>query len=163
MTPYDSLIVAAGSTPSYFGHDEFNLHAPGLKTIDDALAIRARIFSAFEMAEIDANPERRKAWLTFVVVGGGPAGVEMAGQLAELSRQSLRSNFRNVDPSKARILLMDGAPRILGAFDKRLSAKAANELRRVGVVIEVDATVTGLDAESIEVQISGGASFRLQR
>ena len=126
--PYDSLIVATGAAQSYFGHDEFSAHAPGLKTIEDALDVRARIFGAFELAEIEEDPERRSAWLTFVVVGAGPAGVEMAGQIAELSRQSLRSNFRRIDPGNARILLLDGAPRILGAFDERPAPKAAGEL-----------------------------------
>lgn len=152
VTAYDSLIVAAGARSSYFGHDEFGAHAPGLKTIDDAMEVRARIFGAFEMAEIESDPERRAAWLTFVVVGAGPAGVEMAGQIAELSRQSLRSNFRSIDPRKARILLLDGAPRILGAFDESLSKKAAAQLRRLGVEIELGAIVTGVDAESIEVK-----------
>ncbi|MGH3090973.1 MAG: NAD(P)/FAD-dependent oxidoreductase [Gaiellaceae bacterium] len=160
--PYDSLILATGAAQSYFGHDEFSVHAPGLKTIDDALEVRARIFAAFELAEIEEDPEGRAAWLTFVVVGAGPAGVEMAGQIAELSRQSLRSNFRRIDPGNARILLLDGAPRILGAFDERLARKAAGKLRRLGVEIQVGAMVTGLDAEGIEIRGSDGESHRVQ-
>ncbi len=156
VTSYDSLIMAAGASSSYFGHPEFSVHAPGLKTIDDAMEVRARIFGAFEMAEIESDPERRAAWLMFVVVGAGPAGVEMAGQIAELSRQSLRSNFRSIDPGKARILLLDGAPRILGAFHESLAEKAAAKLERLGVEIELGVMVTGVDAESIELQSRGG-------
>jgi NADH dehydrogenase len=161
VTAYDSLIVAAGARQSYFGHDEFSAHAPGLKTIDDALEVRARIFGAFEMAELEPDADRRAAWLTFAVVGAGPAGVEMAGQIAELSRQSLRGNFRRIDPAQARIVLLDGAPRILGAFDERLAVRAAGELRRLGVEIRLGAMVTGVDAESIEVQDGDGARHRL--
>jgi NADH:ubiquinone reductase (H+-translocating) len=160
--PYDSLIVVAGASQSYFGNDEFSVHAPGLKTIDDALDVRARIFGAFELAEIEEDPERRTAWLTFVVVGAGPAGVEMAGQIAELARQSLRSNFRRIDPGNARILMLDGAPRILGAFDERLARKAAGKLLRLDVEIQVGAMVTGVDAEGIEVRGSDGDSHWVQ-
>jgi NADH:quinone reductase (non-electrogenic) len=162
VTTYDSLIVAAGCSQSYFGHDEFSVHAPGLKTIDDALEVRSRIFGAFELAEIEPDWERRAAWLTFVVVGAGPAGVEMAGQIAELARLSLRANFRNIDPAQARVLLLDGAPRILGAFHERLSGKAAGELRRLGVEIHVETMVTGLDADGVDVQGAGGEQRRLQ-
>jgi NADH:ubiquinone reductase (H+-translocating) len=161
VTPYDSLIVAAGSAQSYFGHDEFGAHAPGLKTIDDALELRGRIFGAFEMAEIEPDPVRRAAWLTFVVVGAGPTGVEMAGQIAELSRQSLEANFRQVDPARARILLVDGAPRILGTFHEGLSRRAADELRRLGVEIRLGSLVTAVDAEGIEMQTSGGETERV--
>ncbi len=162
VTPYDSLIVAAGSRQSYFGNDEFSVHAPGLKTIDDALEIRGRIFGAFEMAEIEPDPDARRRWLTFVVVGAGPAGVEMAGQIAELSHLSLRSNFRAIDPSDARILLLDGAPRILGAFDERLVAKAVAELERLGVEIQVGAMVTGVDEDGIEVRDADGGERRIE-
>ena len=160
--PYDSLIVATGAAQSYFGHDEFSVHAPGLKTIDDALDLRGRIFGAFELAEIEPDPERRPDWLTFVVVGAGPAGVEMAGQIAELSRQSLRSNFRRIDPADARILLLDGAPRILGDFDERLARKAAGELERLGVEIQLSAMVTGVDADGVEIRGSDGESHRVR-
>ena len=162
VTPYDSLIVAAGSRQSYFGHDEFSVHAPGLKTIDDALEVRGRIFGAFELAEIEPDPELRRRWLTFVVVGAGPAGVEMAGQIAELSRLSLRSNFRAIDPSEARVLLLDGAPGILGAFDERLVAKAAAELERLGVEIQVGAMVTGVDEEGVDVRDVDGRERRIE-
>ena len=122
---YDSLIVAAGAAQSYFGHDEFARFAPGMKTIDDALELRGRIFGAFEMAENEADPEARRAWLTFVVVGGGPTGVEIAGQIAELSRTGLKGNFRRIDPAEAEVLLVDGGKEILATFGDRLSEKAA--------------------------------------
>src|SRR3954466_13322730 len=133
--PFDSLIVATGAAQSYFGHDEFARYAPGMKTIDDALELRGRIFGAFEMAENEEDPEARRAWLTFVVVGGGPTGVEVAGQIAELSRTGLKGNFRRIDPAEAKVLLVDGGREILAMFGDRLSEKAANELRRLGVTI----------------------------
>jgi NADH dehydrogenase len=159
--PYDTLIVATGSSQSYFGHDEFAAHAPGLKTVDDALEVRARIFGAFEMAEIESDPERRAAWLTFAIVGAGPTGVEMAGQVAELSRQSLRSNFRRIDPADARILLVDGAPRILPSFDERLSEKAAGKLGSMGVEIRTGSMVVGVDADCVEVRGPDGGHERV--
>jgi NADH dehydrogenase len=159
--PYDSLIVATGSAQSYYGHDEFSVHAPGLKSIDDALEVRGRIFGAFEMAEIEPDPERRDAWLTFALIGAGPAGVEMAGQIAELSRQSLRNDYRNIDPARARIVLLDGAPRILPAFDERLAARAAEHLRGMGVEIETGAMVVGVDDDGIDVQATDGAHRRI--
>ena len=122
---YDSLIVAAGAAQSYFGHDEFARFAPGMKTIDDALELRGRIFGAFEMAENEDDPEARRAWLTFVVVGGGPTGVEIAGQIAELSRSGLKGNFRRIDPAEAEVVLVDGGKEILATFGDRLSEKAA--------------------------------------
>ena len=159
--PYDSLIVAAGSAQSYFGHDEFKVHAPGLKSIDDALEVRGRIFGAFEMAELEEESERRAAWLTFALVGAGPTGVEMAGQIAELSHESVLGRYRNIDPARTRILLLDGAPRILPAFHERLAARAARALQQLGVEIQTDATVVGVDAEAIEVQYAGGERRRL--
>jgi NADH dehydrogenase len=156
VIPYDSLIVATGSAQSYFGHDEFGVHAPGLKTVDDALEVRGRIFGAFEMAEIEPDSERRQAWLTFALIGAGPTGVEMAGQIAELAHESLRGRYRNIDPGRARILLLDGAPRILPAFNERLSARAADHLRALGVEIETGAMVVGVDAEGLDVQGTDG-------
>src|SRR4051794_33603449 len=136
VTPYDSLIVAAGSQTSYFGHDDFAEHAPGLKTIDDALELRGRIFGAFELAELEQDPVARQRWLTFVVVGGGPTGVEMAGQIAELSRHTLKRNFRRIDPARdVRIILLDAGPMILAPFGRRLSHKARRELNRLGVEV----------------------------
>ena len=149
---YDSLIVAAGSAQSYFGRDEFAVHAPGMKTIDDALEVRGRIFGAFELAELEANAARRAAWLTFVVVGAGPTGVEMAGQIAELSRYSLRSNFRRIDTAAARIVLVDAAPRILPSFDEQLAQRAAAKLERMGVEIRTGTRVTEMDAAGVELR-----------
>jgi NADH dehydrogenase len=153
---YDSLIVAAGAAQSYFGHDEFAVHAPGMKTIDDALEVRGRIFGAFELAELEHDASRRAAWLTFLVVGAGPTGVEMAGQIAELSRYSLRSNFRRIDTANARIVLLDGAPRILPSFDERLARRATSKLERMGVEIRTGTVVTGMDPEGVELQTSSG-------
>ncbi len=153
---HDSLIVAAGAGQSYFGRDEFALHAPGMKTIDDALEVRGRIFGAFELAELEEDPLRRAVWLTFVVVGAGATGVEMAGQIAELSRYSLRSNFRRIDTAAARIVLLDGSPRILPSFDAQLARRAAAKLERMGVEIRTGTLVTGMDAEGVELNTSGG-------
>ena len=154
--PYDSLIVAAGAGQSYFGRDEFAVHAPGMKTIDDALEVRGRIFGAFEVAELEEDEARRSAWLTFVVIGAGPTGVEMAGQIAELSRYSLRSNYRRIDTAAARIVLLDAAPRILSSFDERLARQAAAQLERMGVEIRTGTLVTGMDAEGVELKTSEG-------
>jgi NADH dehydrogenase len=154
--PYDSLIVAAGSAQSYFGRDEFGVHAPGMKTVDDALEVRGRIFGAFELAELEDDPVRRAAWMTFVVVGAGPTGVEMAGQIAELSRYSLRSNFRRIDTAATRIILLDAGPTILPSFDKRLARRAAAKLERMGVEIRTGATVTEMDATSVELTTTEG-------
>jgi NADH:ubiquinone reductase (H+-translocating) len=161
VTPYDSLIVAAGMETTYFGHDEFAGDAPGMKSIDDALELRERIFGAFEMAELEPDAAARRAWLTFAVVGGGPTGVEMAGQIADLAHRTLRGNFRNFDPADARVLLIDGGSRILASFDPRLSARAAAELGRVGVEIMLGSRVTGLDGDSITVEREGAAADRL--
>jgi NADH dehydrogenase len=158
---YDSLVVATGAAQSYFGHDEFAQFAPGMKTIDDALELRGRIFGAFEMAENEMDPEARRAWLTFVVVGGGPTGVEMAGQIAELSRSGLTGNFRRIDPSEATVVLVDGGPAILTAFGDKLSEKAAHELRRLGVTIRTGTIVTGVDAFGVDVRAEDGSQERL--
>ena len=123
-TPYDSLIVAAGSSASYFGHDHFAEHAPGMKSLDDALELRGRILSAFEFAEIETEADATAPWLTFVVVGAGPTGVEMAGQIAELAHRTLRKDYRRIDPQQARVVLLEGAPTVLGTFGEHLAAKA---------------------------------------
>jgi NADH dehydrogenase len=159
-TPYDSLIVAAGGATSYFGHDEFALDAPGLKSIDDALELRARIFGAFEMAEREPEPAARGPWMTFIVVGAGATGVEMAGQIAELRRHTLRSDFRRIDTSAARIILLDGRPQILEGFDARLAERAMRELGRLGVEVHLGARVTGIDEHGVAVE---GAGPELQR
>src|SRR5436190_5692264 len=125
--PYDSLVVAAGAGQSYFGHDEFSRWAAGMRTIDDALELRARILGAFEMAALEDDAEKRRAWLTFGVVGGGPTGVEIAGQIAELAHRVLPADFKNIDPTSARVLLFDGGKEMLAGFGDRRSATAAKE------------------------------------
>ena len=162
VIPYDSLIVAAGSTQSYFGNDRFAEHAPGLKSIDDALELRGRIVSAFEFAEIEPDPLVAAQWLTFVVVGAGATGVEMAGQISELARHTLRHDFRRIDPTQARVILLDGASTILGTFDERLAAKATARLERMGVEIRLDAAVVDVDATGIDVQDADGERARIE-
>jgi len=154
--PYDSLIVAAGATGSYFGHDEFGRFAPGMKTVDDALELRARIFGAFEMAELEEDPGAQRAWLTFAVIGAGPTGVEMAGQIAELARRSLKRNFRRIDPASARVLLFDGGEKALAAFGEKLSAKGTRELEHTGVELRLHSRVTDVTYDGIVVQGPGG-------
>ncbi len=158
---YDSLIVGAGAAQSYFGHDEFARFASGMKTIDDALELRGRIFGSFEMAEMEEDPDVRRSWLTFVVVGGGATGVELAGQIAELSRSGLKGNFRGIDPTEARVVLVDGGQEILAAFGDRLSHKAAAELQRLGVTIRTGVVVTGVDAFGVDLTAHDGAQDRI--
>ena len=148
---YDSLIVATGARQSYFGHPEFAQYAPGMKTIDDALELRGRIFGAFELAECEPDPEVRRAWLTFVVVGAGPTGVELAGQIAELAHRSLRDNFRRIDPAEARVVLLDAAPTVLPPFPESLQRRAARDLERSGVEIHLGAMVTGVDELGLDI------------
>jgi NADH dehydrogenase len=151
-TPYDSLIVAAGATGSYFGHDEFARFAPGMKTVDDALELRARIFGAFEMAEMEENPDAQRTWLTFAVIGAGPTGVEMAGQIAELSRRALKHNFRRIDPASAQVLLFDGGEEPLATFGDRLCAIATREIEGTGVQLRMRSRVTDVKSDAIVVQ-----------
>ncbi len=158
--PYDSLIVAAGVGQSYFGHDEFAQWAPGMKTLDDALLQHTRIFGAFEMAELEDDAETRKAWLTFVVVGGGPTGVEISGQIAELSRRALVRNFARFDPSEARVILFDGGKEILASFGDRLSERATRELERTGVEIHVGSIVENVDGDGVDVKGPDGVVQR---
>jgi NADH:quinone reductase (non-electrogenic) len=158
---FDSLIVAAGAGQSYFGHDEFARFAPGMKTIDDALELRGRIFGAFEMAEAEDDAEARRAWMTFVVVGGGPTGVEIAGQIAELSRAGLDRNFRGIDPAQAHVILYDGGDEILANFGDRLSHKASRELEKLGVEIRTGSIVTGVDALEVTVRSADGTTQRV--
>jgi NADH:ubiquinone reductase (H+-translocating) len=148
--PYDSLILATGADQSYFGHSEFARDAPGMKTIDHALELRGRIFGAFEMAEREPDPGLRSVWLTFVVVGAGPTGVEVAGQIAELAHRSLHRNFRHIEPADARIMLLDSGPTILGTFPTSLQDGAARELERRGVEIHLGTMVTGLDVRGLD-------------
>lgn len=150
--PYDSLIVAAGASGSYFGHDEFARFAPGMKTVDDALELRARIFGAFEMAEMQEDPAEQRLWLTFAVIGAGPTGVEMAGQIAELSRRSLKQNFRRIDPASARVLLFDGGEEPLANFGDKLCAMATKEIERTGVELHMRSRVTDVKPDAIVVQ-----------
>ena len=132
---FDKLVIASGSSYSYFGHDEWAAAAPGPRTIEDARLIRARLLRAFEHAEACTDPEEQEALLTTVVVGGGPTGVEMAGSIAELARYSLRRDFRHIDPTKARILLVEAGPRLLSAFPETLSTYAMKALDRLGVTV----------------------------
>ena len=160
--PYDSLIVAAGAGQSYFGHDEFSRWAPGMKTIDDALELRARILGAFEMAALEQDPDRRRAWLTFVVVGGGPTGVEISGQIAELAHRSLPADFHTIDSTSARVMLFDGGKEILAGFGDKLSAKGAKELERQGVEIHTHSIVTAVDRHGVEVKGADGEVTRTE-
>ncbi|WP_433795137.1 NAD(P)/FAD-dependent oxidoreductase [Actinoplanes sp. CA-252034] len=153
--PYDTLIVAAGASQSYFGNDQFADHAPGMKSIDDALELRARIFGAFEVADLHTDPETIERWLTFVVVGAGPTGTEMAGQIAELAHRNLVGQFRHIDSRKARILLVDAVGAVLNTFGDQLSAKAEKQLDKLGVEVRTNTMVVGVDANSIEVESNG--------
>ncbi|MGE3887135.1 MAG: NAD(P)/FAD-dependent oxidoreductase [Vicinamibacterales bacterium] len=146
---YDALIVATGVTHSYFGHDDWPPHAPGLKTLDDALEIRKRVLLAFERAERETDPARQRRLLTFVIVGGGPTGVELAGALAEIARQAIRSEFDNVDPASARILLLEAGPSILTTFPESLRASARRSLSRLGVQVREDTPVTAIDDRGV--------------
>lgn len=150
---YDSLIVACGAETSYFGHDEWSEVSCGLKTLSDALDLRGRIFGAFEEAELAATAEARDEWLTFVVVGGGPTGVEIAGQLAILPRHVLQGDFRRIDPRSARVILLDAGDRLVSAFTPPTSAKAAEQLGQLGVTVREHATVIGIDAHGVTVKI----------
>ena len=148
---YDRLIVATGATHSYFGHDDWAPYAPGLKTLDDALEIRRRVLVAFERAERETDATKRAACLTFVVIGGGPTGVELAGTFAEIARHTLRDEFRNFDPRKARVLLVEAGDRILSAYPSDLSEKARLQLERLGVTVWLGRPVTGVNAEGVQL------------
>ena len=161
-TPYDSLIVAAGSRASYFGNDRFAEHAPGMKSLDDALELRGRILSAFEFAEIEPDPDTVTPWLTFVVVGAGPTGVEMAGQIAELAHHTLRKDYRRIHPEQARVVLLEGAPTVLGTFGEHLAAKATKKLEQIGVEVQLGAMVVDVDEYGIDVRDPDGSTYRIQ-
>jgi NADH dehydrogenase len=152
---FDYLLLASGATHAYFGHDDWAGHAPGLKTLDDALAIRRRLLLAFERAEAADSAEERAAWLNFAVVGGGPTGVELAGTLAEIARHTLRNEFRHIDPADARVRLLEAGPRVLASFPDSLSAKARAQLQRLGVEV-----VTGVPVDAID---AGGYALGGQR
>jgi NADH dehydrogenase len=150
---YDYLIVATGARHSYFGKDEWAQFAPGLKSVGDALEIRRRILSAFEFAEREQDPEKRQAWLTFVIVGGGPTGVELAGALCEIAHHALASDFRHIDPKQARVILIEGEDRVLPAYPPELSAKAKSQLERLGVDVRPKERVTNIDDQGVNVGV----------
>jgi NADH:ubiquinone reductase (H+-translocating) len=148
---YDYLIVATGARHSYFGHDEWTPNAPGLKSIGDALEIRRRILSAFEEAEREPDPEKRHAWLTFVVVGGGPTGVELSGSLCEIANHALAKDFRQIDPTQARVILLEGSPRVLPVYTPELSESARKQLIHLGVDVRTGKVVTAIDADGVNI------------
>jgi NADH dehydrogenase len=156
--PYDSLIVAAGVTQSYFGHDEFARLAPGMKTIDDALELRRRLFGAFEMAEIAADDDERRSWLTIVIVGAGPTGVELAGQVRELAVRSLKREFRTFDPASVRVVLVDGAQAPLATFGDDLADRARRQLEQLGVELHMGGRVTNIDGAGVDVTMGDGST-----
>ncbi|MFW3172494.1 NAD(P)/FAD-dependent oxidoreductase [Geodermatophilus sp. CPCC 206100] len=160
--PYDELIVAAGAGQSYFGNDRFAEFAPGMKSIDDALELRGRIFGAFELAELATDPAEIDRLLTFVVVGAGPTGVEMAGQIAELAHRTLRRDFRTIDPTQARVILLDAAPAVLPSFGEKLGDAARRQLNQIGVEVQLGAMVTDVDADGLVVKDADGQTRRIQ-
>ena len=155
-TPYDTLIVAAGAGQSYFGNDHFAVFAPGMKTIDDALELRARIFGAFESAEIEDDPAVIAKLMTFIVVGAGPTGVEMAGQIREMASKTLRGEFRTIDPGTARVILVEGADKPLPVFGDELAEVTRRNLERLGVEIRTNTFVTNVDADSVTLKSKDG-------
>ena len=159
--PYDSLVVASGATHSYFGHPEWARDAPGLKTLEDAVEIRRRVLLAFERAEREEDPARQKVWLTFVVVGAGPTGVELAGTLAEIARHTLSREFRRMDPRAARVILLEGTDRVLPPYPPDLSASARRQLEVLGVEVRTGSLVTAVDADGVHAR--RGAHRRARR
>ncbi|MGE2691582.1 NAD(P)/FAD-dependent oxidoreductase [Mycolicibacterium pulveris] len=162
VTPFDSLIVAAGAGQSYFGNDHFAEWAPGMKSIDDALELRGRILTAFEQAERSSDPARREKLLTFTVVGAGPTGVEMAGQIAELADHTLKGAFRHIDSTTARVILLDAAPAVLPPMGEKLGNKAKARLEKMGVDIQLSAMVTDVDRNGITVKDADGTIRRIE-
>jgi NADH dehydrogenase len=154
---YDTLVIATGSSHQYFGHDEWAQFAPGLKTVEDATHMRRSILLAFEAAEREQNQEKLRAWMTFVIAGAGPTGVELAGTLGEIANDTLRHDFRNIDPSKARIILVEGADRVLPSYPVELSAAAKRMLERLGVTVRTSAMVTDVTKESVTIRGGGGS------
>jgi len=152
IVPYDSLIIATGSQTSYFGHNEWQGWAPGLKSIEEATTIRHKILYAFEVAERISDPEQRRAWLTFVIVGAGPTGVELSGSIAEIARQTLKNDFRSIKPEEAKIILLDGAPRALMTFPEDLSQKASRSLGKLGVEVRCGAMVKHVDEDGLTIE-----------
>jgi NADH:ubiquinone reductase (H+-translocating) len=154
--PYDSLIVATGVQQSYFGHDEFALIAPGMKTVDDALELRRRVFGAFELAESATDESDRRLWMTFVIVGAGPTGVELAGQIREIADRTLLKDFRRIKPSDINVILVDGGKEPLATFGDQLSERAAKTLTRMGVELKMGGRVVGIDARGVDVDSTDG-------
>ena len=159
--PYDTLIVAGGSKYSYFGHDDWREYAAEVKSLESALVVRSHILSAFEAAEAEPDPEARAEWLTFAVVGAGPTGVEIAGQIAELARDTLKRDFRAIDPRTGRILLIEASDRVLTTFPPKLSAKAARSLEKLGVTVLTNRMVTGVDARGVTIDDGTDAPARI--
>ncbi len=155
--PYDTLVLATGARHAYFGHDDWEPYAPGLKTLEDATTIRRRILTAFEAAEREPDPARRAEYLTFVIIGGGPTGVEVAGTIADLARDTLKGDFRVIDPATARVILIEGGPRVLSAFSEDMSAYAKQALEKLGVTVHLGHPVTECHADGVEF---GGQSLR---
>src|SRR6185369_13266313 len=153
--PYDTLIVATGAENHYFGNKSWEQYAPGLKTIEDATRVRHKILYAFEAAEREHDPEARRAWLTFVVVGAGPTGVELAGALGEIANDTLKHDFRSIKPAKAQILLLEGSDRILATFPPQLSEAAERSLIGMGVRTRVKAMATDIDAGGVTIKVDG--------
>ena len=162
VTPFDSLIVAAGAQQSYFGNDQFATWAPGMKTIDDALELRGRILGAFEAAEVTTDPAERERRLTFVVVGAGPTGVEVAGQIVELAERTLAGAFRTIKPSDCRVILLDAAPAVLPPMGEKLGLKAQRRLEKMDVEIQLNAMVTNVDYRGITIKDKAGAERRIE-
>jgi NADH dehydrogenase len=162
VTPYDSLIVAAGAQQSYFGNDEFATYAPGMKTIDDALELRGRILGAFEAAEFTDDPAERQRRLTFVVVGAGPTGVEVAGQIKELAHRTLEGAFRTIEPKDCRVILLDAAPAVLPPMGEKLGLKAQQRLEKMGVEVQLNAMVSTVDYYGLTVKDNDGQERRIE-
>ncbi|UGY08675.1 NAD(P)/FAD-dependent oxidoreductase [Phyllobacterium pellucidum] len=150
VIPYDTLVLATGARHAYFGHDDWEPFAPGLKTLEDATTIRRRILTAFEMAEREPDPQKRAQYLTFVIIGGGPTGVEIAGTIADLARDTLKGDFREIDPASARVVLIEGGSRVLGAFKEDMSAYAKMALEKLGVTVHLGNPVTACHADGVE-------------
>ncbi|MGE8249024.1 MAG: NAD(P)/FAD-dependent oxidoreductase, partial [Stenotrophomonas bentonitica] len=148
---YDTLMLCTGATHAYFGHDEWAADAPGLKTLDDAIALRRKLLLAFERAEAEPDPARKAAWLSFAVVGGGPTGVELAGTLAEIARHTLRNEFRHIDPASAKVRLVEAGPRVLSTFPEVLSLKARRQLEKLGVEVLTGTPVRDINAEGFQL------------
>jgi NADH dehydrogenase len=162
VTPYDSLIVAAGAQQSYFGHDDYATFAPGMKSIDDALELRGRILGAFEAAEVATDPAERQRLLTFAVVGAGPTGVELAGEIVQLAGRTLAGAFRTITPSECRVILLDAAPAVLPPMGAKLGLKAQRRLEKMGVEVQLNAMVTAVDYKGITIKHKDGDERRIE-